>query len=62
MGRIVGRGSPTVTDRLLEESRDEQDDEEHDITNIDELQEDFVGYQDAKSLQESEKLLRKLGG
>ena len=61
-GRIVGRGSPTVTDRLLEESRDEQDDEEHDITNIDELQEDFVGYQDAKSLQESEKLLRKLGG
>lgn len=61
-GRIVGRGSPTVTDRLLEESRVDQEDEEHDITNIDELQEDLVGYQDAKSVQESEKLLRKLGG
>lgn len=61
-GRIVGRGSP-VTERLLHESRnEEQEEDENDITNIDELQDDVVGYQNTKSLQDSEKLLRKLAG
>lgn len=61
-GRIVGRGSPTVNDRLHQAEHEVSELEENDVTNIDELQDDVVGYQDTKSLQESEKLLRKLGG